>query len=223
MISTDKHLIELIQLLIQRDLKSLPIFKSVAVELHQSRLIILIVLVTLMTVSGCAALLPRSTTITNSPWKSYQEVANAYNEVIPSKSTVHDIKKLGFNIYSTSNLKILSFVDLAVATSTLKRDELGSGIDTCLRVRDQCTGYIFEPQVANSNRYGNFWLDIFNFKKKTKESGWRFRASFLVVNSIVVEKFWYGEPLVNLDREVINPLGPVQELGGLFSFPKIAP
>lgn len=177
---------------------------------------------TTLTVSGCAALLPRSTSVTNSPWKTYGEVVNAYNEVVPNKSTVNDIKKLGFNIYSTSNLKVLSYVDIAVATSTLKRDELGSGIDSCLKVRDRCTGYVFEPQIANSDRYGNFWLDTFNFKRKTKESGWKFRASFLIVGFVVVEKYWYGEPLINLDKEVVNPLGPLQELGNIISAPRLA-
>jgi hypothetical protein len=187
------------------------------------QLAISIALLTMMTVSGCVALLPHSTTVTNSPWKSYKDVVDAYNKVTPSKSTVHDIKKLGFNIYSTSNLKILSFVDIAVATSTLKRDDLGAGIDFCLKVREQCTGYIFEPQVVNSHRYGNFWLDTFNFKKKTRESGWRIRASFLIVDSVVVEKYWYGEPLISLDKEVVNPLGPLQGLGGVISASKIAP
>src|SRR6185369_13727241 len=158
------------------------------------------------------ALLPRSSTVTNSPWKTYKEVVYSYNKVVPHKSTVADIKKLGFDIYSTSNLKILSYVDIAVATSTLKREGLGNGIEACLLVRDQCTGYVFEPQVADSNRYGNFWMDTFNFKRKTKESGWRFKASFLIVDSVIVEKFWYGEPLVNLDREIVNPLGPFQDI-----------
>jgi hypothetical protein len=186
-------------------------------------LLLIIIFKTTMIISGCSTLLPRTTIVTNSPWKSYKDVVYAYNNVVPNKSTVTDIKKLGFDIYSTSNLKILSYVDIAVATSTLKRDELGGGIEACLTVRDMCTGYVFEPQVASSNRYGNFWLDTFNFKRRTKESGWRFKASFLVVESVVVEKFWYGEPLVNLDKEVVNPLGPLQELGNLISVPKITP
>lgn len=172
-------------------------------------------------VSGCTSLLPRSSTVTNSPWKTYKEVVNAYNSVVPHKSTVTDIKKLGFDIYSTSNLKVLSYVDIAVATSTLKREGLGNGIEACLMVRDMCTGYVFEPQVANSNRYGNFWLDTFNFKRKTKDSGWKFKASFLIVDAVIVEKFWYGEPLINLDREVVNPLGPLQDIGNIVSVPKI--
>jgi len=183
---------------------------------------LLIVFITTLIVSGCAALLPRSSSVSNSPWKTYGEVVTAYDKVVPNKSTVNDIKRLGFSIYSTSNLKILSYVDIAVATSTLKRDELGSGIDSCLKARDRCTGYVFEPQVVNSDRYGNFWLDTLNFKRKIKESGWKFRASFLIVDGVIVEKYWYGEPLINLDKEVVNPLGPVQELGNIISTPKVS-
>jgi len=184
-------------------------------------LLLFTLLVTTAIITGCAALLPRTTTISKSPWKSYREVVDAYDKVIPNKSSLSEIRKLGFDIYSTPNLKILSYVDIAVATSTLKRDVAGDGIEACLRARGICTGYVFEPQVYISNRYGNFWLDTFNFKRKTLESGWRFRASFLVVDSVVVEKFWYGEPLVNMDKEVVNPLGPLQEMSGIFAVPKI--
>jgi hypothetical protein len=173
--------------------------------------------------AGCAALLPRSSLVINSPWKSYKEVVYSYEKVVPNQSTVHDIRKLGFDIYSTTNLKILSYVDIAVATQTLKREELGSGIETCLKVRNMCTGYVFEPQVVNSNRYGNFWLDTLNFQRKTKESGWKYKATFLVVDAVVVDKYWSGEPLVDQDKEVINPLGPLQELGNIISVPKLSP
>lgn len=194
--------------------------RQICSSIYRLRAVIIILMISLI-LSGCAALLPRSSSVTNSPWKTYKGVVDAYNGVVPHKSTVADIKKLGFDIYSTSNLKVLSYVDIAVATSSLKREGSGNGIESCLRVRDMCTGYVFEPQVAKSNRYGNFWLDTFNFRRKTKESGWRFKASFLIVDAVVVEKYWYGEPLINLDREVTNPLGPFQDIGTIISAPKV--
>jgi len=189
------------------------------------RLKFLLIIVFMMTVSfsGCAALLPHSTSVTHSPWKSYKEVVNAYNTVVIYKSTVTDIKKVGFNIYSTSNLKVLSFVDIAAATSTLELKDMGRGITKCLKVRDFCSGYIFEPQVAKTDRVGNFWLDILNFKRKSRDSGWKFKATFLIVDSVVVEKYWYGEPLINLEKTIVNPLGPFQEIGNIISTPKINP
>ncbi len=86
-----------------------------------------------------------------------------------------------------------------------------------------CNGYVFEPQVVNSNRYGNFWMDTFKFKRKTKESGWKYKATFLIVDAVVVDKFWSGEPKIDQYKEEVNPLGPLQELGNIISVPKISP
>lgn len=178
---------------------------------------------TALLLSGCAALLPHSSSVTNSPWKTYREVVQAYDKVVPNRSTVREIRQLGFDIYSTPNLKILSYVDVAVATQTLKKGELSSGIEACLRVQSLCTGYAFEPQVVNSHRYGNFWLDTFNFKRRVKETGWKFKASFLVIDEIVVDKYWSGEPKVDQDKEAVNPLGPLQEVGNMISGSKYNP
>lgn len=167
--------------------------------------------------------MPRSSFVTKSPWKSYSEVVCAYDKVVSNRSTVIEIRKLGFDIYSTPNLKILSYVDIALATQTLKKEEVSNGIVACLRAQSMCNGYVFEPQVVNSNRYGNFWMDTFKFKRKTKESGWKYKATFLIVDAVVVDKFWSGEPKIDQYKEEVNPLGPLQELGNIISVPKISP
>jgi len=174
---------------------------------------LLIVLTATLVFSGCAALLPRTTVVTKSPWKSYKDVVNSYEQVIPEKSTVHEIRKLGFDIYSTPNLKILSYVDIATATQMLKKEELGKGMVACLRAQHLCNGYVFEPQVAKSKRYGNFFLDVFKFRRQTETLGWKFKATFLVVDSVVLDKFWSGEPLVDQQKLEVNPLGPFQDFG----------
>ena len=179
------------------------------------RRLLLIVSVTTLIISGCAALLPRASFVAKSPWKSYDAVINSYEKIVPDRTTVQEMKKLGFDIYSTPNLKILSYVDIAVASQAMKKEDTSSGIVACLKAQNQCNGYVFEPQVVKSKRYGNFWLDIFYFKRSTLETGWKFKASFLVINNIVVEKYWSGEPKINQDKEVVNPLGPIQEFGGI--------
>jgi hypothetical protein len=184
---------------------------------------ILLSFMMVLVVSGCAALLPRSSSISNSPWKTYKDVVTAYDKVIPNRSTITEIRKLGFDIYSTANLKILSYVDVAVATQSLKKGELSSGIEACLKVQTLCTGYAFEPQVVNSKRYGNFWMDTFNFKRKIKETGWRAKASFLIIDTVVVDKYWSGEPQVDYDKETVNPLGPLQDVGNIFTGSKYNP
>lgn len=183
----------------------------------------LLCFMTTLLISGCAALLPRASSVTNSPWKSYGAVVNSYEQVVPDRTTLHEMKKLGFDIYSTPNLKILSYVDVAVASQSMKKEETSSGILACLKAQSQCNGYVFEPQVVKSQRYGNFWKDIFYFKRQTKETGWKFKASFLVINDIVVDKYWSGEPQIDQDKQVINPLGPIQELGSILMRSKYNP
>lgn len=183
----------------------------------------LLCFMTTLLISGCAALLPRASSVTNSPWKSYGAVVNSYEQVVPDRTTVHEMKKLGFDIYSTPNLKILSYVDVAVASQSMKKEETSSGILACLKAQSLCNGYVFEPQVVKSQRYGNFWKDIFYFKRQTKETGWKFKASFLVINDIVVDKYWSGEPQIDQDKQVINPLGPIQELGSILMRSKYNP
>ena len=71
-----------------------------------------------------------------------------------------------------------------------------------------------QPQIISNKRYGNFFLDVLNFRRKSRESGWRFRALFIVVEDIVVYKLWGGSPVIDELSETKNPLGPLQDLGG---------
>jgi len=46
-----------------------------------------------------------------------------------------------------------------------------------------------------------------------KGTGWRFKAVFLVIDDVVVDKFWNGDPKIIEDRDEKFPLGPLQGAG----------
>lgn len=165
--------------------------------------------------SGCAALLPTGKDIARSRWKSFDNAKTDFDKVVPSKTTTGQLKALGFDLYSTPNVRILNYIDIAVATQSLKKEELDGGLALCLSAKNNCQAYEFISQEIRSERYGNFWLDFFNFKRRTMDKGWRFKALFVVVDNIVVEKLWSGDPNVYMDREAKNPLGILQEGGGM--------
>jgi len=165
--------------------------------------------------SGCVTLLPAGKDTIRSRWKSFNEAKTDFDRVVPNKTTTRELRKYGFDLYSTPNIRILNYIDIAVATQSLKKEELDGGLALCLSVRNNCQAYEFTPQEIRSERYGNFWLDIFNFKRRTRDKGWRFRALFVVVDDIVVEKLWGGDPNVDTDRELRNPLGPLQDAGSM--------
>ena len=61
----------------------------------------------------------------------------------------------------------------------------------------------------------HFWLDLLNFRRKTRETGWKFKALFVIVDDVVVDKLWSGDPYIVQERDTRNPLGPFQDFGGL--------
>lgn len=173
-------------------------------------------LLTAFLMYGCSALLPTAKQETKSPWKSYYDVKLAFDKVVPGQTTPRQLKTLGFDLYSTPNVTILNYLDIAVTTQSLKREELDAGLLTCLSAKTNCIGYQLQPQFIDNKRYGNFFLDILNFRRKTRQVGWQVKALFIVVEDIIVYKLWGGNPNINVESDAINPLGPLQDAGGGF-------
>ncbi len=165
---------------------------------------------------GCTALLPTAKQETKSPWKSYNDVKLAFEKVVPGQTTPRQLKTLGFDLYSTPNVTILNYLDIAVTTQSLKREELDAGLLACLNAKTHCIGYQLQPQFIDNKRYGNFFLDILNFRRKTRQVGWQVKALFIVVEDVIVYKLWGGNPTINVESDMINPLGPLQDAGGGF-------
>lgn len=170
----------------------------------------------LLILYGCSALLPSAKEVVRVPWENFQQVHDSYNKVIPNETTVHQLRKLRFDIYSTPNVKNLNYLDIAQAAQYIKSEDLSPGLTKCIKARDNCRGYELEPKVTKRERVGNFWLDLLNFRRKTKQTGWRFKALFLVVDDIVVDKFWDGAPMISEEQVTKNPLGPLQDAAGGF-------
>ena len=70
----------------------------------------------------------------------------------------------------------------------------------------------------DSQRYGNVFLDLFNFRRKTS---WLFQAIIVLKDGIVVYKLSSGEPMTGELRDSKNPLGPLQSQDvNLWSLPR---
>lgn len=169
--------------------------------------------------SGCGSLLPSTKQTIPSPWSSFEEAKASFDMIIPYKTTAHELKALGFDPFSTPNIKILTYVDimnLFMPNPSIKKEDLDEGIQSCINAKANCVAYEFDPRIIKSRRYGNVLLDIFNFSRKSRESGWRFEAIIVIVDNIVVYKLWGGNPIIDQYREIKNPLGPLQNADDLF-------
>jgi hypothetical protein len=176
-----------------------------------------IILVLLLMFTGCASLLPSSTIITKSPWENFDGAKLTYEKIIPGTTTVDDLKKLGIDPFITPNIKILNVTEIIIlflANPSIKKEDLDPGIQKCIESRDRCTAYQILPNTLYAKRVGNFWLDLFTFKRHTINTGWEFRGLITIVDNVVSYRDPPGgRPLINTDQIDRKPLGPIQEVG----------
>lgn len=162
---------------------------------------------------GCRGLLPTVKQTTPSPWKSFDEAKAAFDRITPYLTSVEELKEIGFNPFSTSNITILTYLDIMKTLPPVPSEEIDEGILLCIRAKENCRAYEFEPKVVSNKRLGNFWLDIFNFRREISQTGWRFKAFIIVIDGTVVYKLWGGTPSINEKTDIRNPLGPLQDAG----------
>jgi hypothetical protein len=163
-------------------------------------------------------LLPTEVKRTRTPWKNFEEAQVAFDRIVPHKTTVADLKQLGFDPVATPNVKILTYLDLIsrfLPNNSITLQDLQPDVRACIEAKDCCHAYELTLEISNSKRYGNVCLDVLGFKKYTHITGWSFKALIIVRDDVVAYKLRSAEP--NLDRyeRKVKPLGPLQELDGL--------
>jgi hypothetical protein len=165
---------------------------------------------------GCASLLPTSTN-NAAQFASFEEARMTIESLVPYKSDVTTLASLGIDPLQQPNTLILTHTDIAkrVINGNLQtKDDLDKGIQDCLKAGDACRGWEINASRIARARKGSFFMDFVNLKRTTETSGWRFNATILMVNGLVVHRAWGGQPSVQEVEVRRNPLGPLQD-GGL--------
>ena len=179
----------------------------------------LVIFMLLLIFTGCANLLPSSKVTVKSPWKDYDSAKLDYEKIIPGTTTVAELNKLGFTPYDVPNIRILNATEIITVfmpTPAIKIETLDPGIQKCIESKDRCTAYKIEPSIVNSRRIGNFWLDLFSFKRETIASGWEFRGLITIVDNVVTYRDPAGgRPAISTEEIQKKPLGPLQDIGGI--------
>jgi len=181
-----------------------------------NRVLVLVIMSALL-LSACGSPLPRSEEVTKSPWTSFDQAMAAYDKVILNKTTVKQLRQLGFDPYSTPNVKILSYLDVIqkfMPTNSVKLEQLPSSVRRCLAKQETCIAYEAHPGIIKRKRVGSVFNDLLGFKRKTIETGWRFDALIVLDNGVAVYKVWSGIPIIDSEKSRKNPLGPLQGSGG---------
>jgi hypothetical protein len=177
----------------------------------------MVMILLLWMVSGCASLMPHSTIITKSPWENFDSAKVTYDKIKPGVTNVDDLKKLGFDPFMEPNIKIMNVtevINLFLPNPSIKKEDLDPGIQKCIESKDRCTAYQILPSTLYVTRVGNFWLDLFTFKRHTINTGWEFKGLITLVDNVVTYRDPPGgRPLIDTHQIDVKPLGPVQEIG----------
>ena len=189
----------------------------------------LAMVVLLLMLTGCASLLPSSKITVQSPWHDFDGAKLAYEKIISGVTTVDDLKKFGFDPPIMPNIRIMNVtevINLFLPNPSIRKEDLDPGIQKCIESKDRCIAYQILPSVVNVNRIGNFWLDLFTFKRHTVNTGWEFRGLITIVDNVVTYRDPPGgRPLIHTDQVDVKPLGPIQEVGTVIitEIPKLWP
>jgi hypothetical protein len=178
----------------------------------------LLYLALVLTTTGCKSLFSSTSHRSRTPWENFDEAQVAYDKVIPHKTTLTELKTLGFDPFTTPNVKILTYLDLIqrfIPNSSISIQDLQPDVRDCIESKDCCHAYEMDLDLTNSKRYGNLALDVFGFNRKTRTSGWRFKALVIVKDDVVAYKLRSGEPNVNRLEQKTKPLGPLQEMDNI--------
>ncbi|OGA43474.1 MAG: hypothetical protein A3G25_17875 [Betaproteobacteria bacterium RIFCSPLOWO2_12_FULL_63_13] len=176
----------------------------------------LVVAMTIFALAGCSSLLPKSESLTDSPWQSFEGAQHAFGQIVPHQTTVADLRRLKLDPAANPNITILNYSDVLrrfIPNPSIDASALDAGVQECVSAATHCQGYEVDHRAIRRNRYGNFWADILNFRRKTEIVGWRFNAVLLIIDDVVVYKLIGGQPVILEHEENNNPLGPLQGAG----------
>ena len=178
----------------------------------------LLYLALVLATTGCKALFSSTSQRARTPWQNFDEAQSAYDKVVPHKTTVSELKTMGFDPMTTRNVKILTYLDLIqrfIPNASITFDDLQPDVRACIESKDCCHAYEMDLDLTHNKRFGNLALDVFGFNRKTKTTGWTFKALIIVKDDIVAYKIRSGEPNVDRLEQKTKPLGPLQELDNI--------
>ena len=165
---------------------------------------------------GCASLFPTSRSTTESRWKSFAEAQAAFDMVQTNRTTVADLRKMGFDPADSPNVKILTYVDIIqrfMPNQGIRLEDLHPAVRACIEAKERSRAFELMLKKEEKKRHGNLFLDVFGFNRQTHVTGWDFDGLILVNDGTVVYVLSSGQPAISREEKVVRPLGPLQEIG----------
>ncbi len=166
--------------------------------------------------TGCASLHSSGHSIAKSPWPDFDAAKAAFDSITPGQTTIAELRTLGFDPYTNSNVRILNYLDILnrfLPNPSIRMEDLPAPVRQSLDAKEESRAYELDVTVLYNQRYGNLFLDMFSFNRKNHETGWNFKALVLLNHDKVTYKLWSGQPHSERFDQTKKPLGPFQEIG----------
>ena len=115
-------------------------------------------------------------------------------------------------------MRILTYLDVILRfmpNPAITKEDLDPAVRGFIDHRALGQAWEVEASEAKSQRYGNVFLDVGGFVKKTHETGWQFKGLLLIQNGRVVYKLSSGQPNIDRFEKKVRPLGPLQEVDSI--------
>ncbi len=178
----------------------------------------LLYLALVLLTTGCKTLFSSEGSQTKSVLQNFDEAENAFNKIITHKTTVDELKQMGFDLETTPNVKLLTYLDIIerfIPNQSITKADLPLDVLACIESKNGCHAYELTLEVTRSKRYGNLCLDVTGFQRKTHITGWTFKSLIIIRDNLVTYKLRSGQPKVDRLEKRVKPLGPFQDLEGL--------
>jgi hypothetical protein len=179
-----------------------------------------LILVTALGLAGCTALLPSSSAVSPSSFDSFEAAQAALEKTVPYKTTLEELKALGFDPQASANVSIIPYPEVVsrlAPYSGVALDALDPGVRDCILAQTQCKAYVYRFGRVGSpaRRKLSSWISSTSTAMCRCAAG-ASRAWWWCVNGIVLFRNSAGESKLNTfdaTERTINPLGPFQRSG----------
>ena len=126
--------------------------------------LVVVLCTSLVALAGCGGLLSDQQIQTATPFQTYDQVADSFNQIVPGMTNAQDLPNLGFDP-KTANVDVLSYMDVEgrfMQAPGLKWEHLDPAVQDCIRARLYCTGYVFHPGHASGSGPAEVTLLVMN-------------------------------------------------------------
>jgi len=115
--------------------------------------------------------LPNGKQETKTPWTSYAEALDMFGKIVPGKTSLAQLKILGFDPDTTPNVALLGHADLLrrlVAGSTFDISALDPALRVCASAHQRCYGFEIEQLACRPQAV---WRLLARFFELRPENG----------------------------------------------------